>query len=153
MISRSGSTSSMTAISSTGLWRGLSDDDSSRYTPSCLCKKMRDEMTTSSTTKAQACVVTTLSSDTRRNRTVEACRRRRRIQRNQIIPRGGVGDVRHRHHLPTLIGIINVVVVQRPRRGNEKTVVITAAVIAGNDVLDHDQYLRIIAVIAIAVVN
>ena len=90
--------------------------------------------------------------DTRRNMAEQYSRgmseeRRQRIKqrRCRIIPRGGVGDVRHRHHLPTLIGIINVIVIQRPRRGNEKTV-ITAAVIVGNDVLDHDHYLWIIAV-------
>jgi predicted thioesterase len=47
------------------------------------------------------------------------------------MPRGGVGDVRHRHHLPTLIGttIVIVIVIRKPKSVNEKTM-ITAAVIA-----------------------
>jgi hypothetical protein len=47
------------------------------------------------------------------------------------MPRGGVGDVRHRHHLPTLIGtIIVIVIIQKPKRVNEKTMITAAAVIA-----------------------
>jgi hypothetical protein len=47
------------------------------------------------------------------------------------MPRGGVGDIRHRHHRPTLIGttIIVIVIVRKPKSVNEKTMITAAAVI------------------------